>query len=140
MLTEDDVKGRPGERQVGDVCLAHGDPVVQADKSIEPTGRFAVLLGEIDGGNPALAMVCDETCSAADPRARIEYFRLTCDAAQLHQLGCCHAAHRVEVLEQPKIRRRKMAEVLSCGNEGLLDAASRDARRVLAIDLGGCHV
>ena len=27
MLTEDDVESRPGERQVGDVCLVNGDPV-----------------------------------------------------------------------------------------------------------------
>jgi hypothetical protein len=46
----------------------------------------------------------------------------------------------VEVLEQPKIRRRKMAEVLSCRSESLFDAASRDARRVLGIGLADCHV
>jgi hypothetical protein len=98
---------------VGDVCLANGDPVVQSDKPIEPTGRFAILLGEIDGGNPALTPVCDEARSTADPGARIEHFGLTCDADQVHQLGCGNAAHRVEVLEQPKILGRKMAEVLS---------------------------
>jgi hypothetical protein len=46
----------------------------------------------------------------------------------------------VEVLEQPKIRGRKTAEVLSGGNQGLLDTASRNARRVLGVDLGDCHV
>ena len=76
MLAEDDVESRCGERQVGDVCLANGDPVVQSDKPIEPTGRFAVLLGEIDGGNPAMTPVCDEARSAADPGARVEHFGL----------------------------------------------------------------
>jgi hypothetical protein len=43
----------------------NGDPVAQSDKPIEPTGRFAILLGEIDGGNPALTPVCDELLCAA---------------------------------------------------------------------------
>jgi hypothetical protein len=54
-------------------------------------------------------------------------------------LGGGNAAHRVEVLEQPKIRWRKTAEVLSGGGEGPLDTASRNARRVLGIDLGDCQ-
>jgi spermidine synthase len=84
--------------------------------------------------------VCDETRSAADPRPRVEHFALIGNAAQVYQLGCGDAAHRVEVLEQPEVRRREMAEVLSGGNEGLLDTASRNARRVLGIGLGDCHV
>jgi hypothetical protein len=46
----------------------------------------------------------------------------------------------MEILEQPKIRRRKLAEVLSGGNEGVLDTASRYAGRVLGIDRGDSHV
>jgi hypothetical protein len=83
--------------------------------------------------------VCDKARSAADPRARVKHFALVRDAAQIYQLGCGNAAHRVEVLEQPEICRRETAEVLSSGDKGLLNTASRKARRVLGTDLGDRH-
>jgi hypothetical protein len=95
MLAESDLEGGVGEGQFGDVCLSDRNQVVQPDKSIEPTGRFAVLLGQIDGGNPAPALVGDEAGGTADPAARVEHFVLSCNFDEVHQ-RCGNATHRVE--------------------------------------------
>jgi hypothetical protein len=50
-------------------------------------GRFAVLLGQIDGGNPAPALVGDEAGGTADPAARVEHFVLSCNFDEVHQLA-----------------------------------------------------
>ena len=73
MLADDDVEGGVGEGQFGDVRLANGYPVVEPDESIEPTVRFAVLVGQIHGGNRAAAVVGDVAGGAADPAAGVEY-------------------------------------------------------------------
>ena len=55
VLAEHDVEAGIGERQVGDVCLPNGDPLVQPDEPVEPAGCFAVFLGQVDGGDPVAA-------------------------------------------------------------------------------------
>ena len=104
MLAEHDVEAGIGERQVGDVCLPNGDPLVQPDEPVEPAGCFAVFLGQVDGGDPVIGgVVGDLARRAADPGARVEDCGLRCDPDRVHQLAGGNATHGVKVLELPQI-------------------------------------
>jgi hypothetical protein len=92
-----------GEGQIRDVSLAYGDPVVQSHESIEPTGCFAVLLGQVDGGDAAAVMVGEEAGGSADPATGVEHLSLTCDLGQFGQLAGGDSTQGVEVLEYAKV-------------------------------------
>jgi len=81
-----------------------------------------------------------ETCSTADPRARIEHVGPTCDAAQLHQMGCGPRVPSCGSLEQPRSAGARWPRSFSCGDEGLFDATSRNARSVLVCLLSDCQI
>jgi hypothetical protein len=74
VLADDHVEAGIGEGQFCHVSLTDGDPVVQADESIEPTGCLAVLLGEVDSGDSAAVLVGQKTGCSADPATSVEYF------------------------------------------------------------------
>ena len=48
VLAEHDPKRAIGEEHVGDVRPTDSDPIIKSNKVIEPTGGFAVLLGQVD--------------------------------------------------------------------------------------------
>jgi hypothetical protein len=103
VLAENDVESRVGEGQLGNVCLTNGNPSIQPDKSVEPAGRFAVVLGQVDGSDPATTLVGDVAGSTTDPAARVEHLVVGCDSDQVDQLGRGNAPHRVKVLEQREV-------------------------------------
>jgi hypothetical protein len=121
-----------------DVCLAHGDPVVQPGKLVEPPCGRTVFLGEIHGDHVAAAASGDVAGGSADTAARVEELVAGGDLDQVGQLGGGDAAHRVEVLKQSEVRRPKVAEVFPGGDERLLDGLPGRAGRVLGLDV--CHV
>ena len=121
MLAEYHVKSGVGERQFGDVGLLHGDPIVQPDEPVEPTSRFAVLFGEIDGGHPAPAPVGEEAGGTADTAAGVQHMVVAGDSQQLRELAGGDAPHGVEILERREVRRLKVCEFQTCGDERALD-------------------
>ena len=114
VLAEHQCEGRLVERQVGDVCLAHRDPVIKPGKLVEPPSGLTVFRGEIHGGHVAAAAFGDVAGGSADSAARVEDLVLGGDLDQVGQLGGGDAAHRVEVLKQSEVRGPKVAEVFPC--------------------------
>ena len=125
MLAEHDPKRAIGEGHVGDVRPADGDLIVKSDKAIEPTGGFAVLLGQVDRRDRAAAPVGDVARGTADPAAGVEYLVLAGDPGEVHQLAGGDATHGVEVLEHPEVGGLEPVEILSGRNEGPLDVGPR---------------
>ena len=140
VLAEHQGEGRVLERQVRDVCLAHGDPVVKPGKLVEPPCGLTVFLGEIHGDHVAAAASGDVAGCSADTAAGAEDLVVGGDPGQVGQLGGGDAAHRVEVLQQSEVRRPEVAEVFPGGDERLLDGLPGSAGRVLGLDLDVCHV
>ena len=121
MLAEDDVEGGVGEWQFGDVCLAHGNAIVQPDEPIEPTGCFAILVSQIDGRHPTPALFGDQTGGTADTAAGVEHILVADDVEQVHQLAGGDAAHGVEILKRCEVCWPKMWEFQARRDEGTFD-------------------
>ena len=94
---------------------------LQAYEPIEPVGSFAVLVGQIDGGNATPESVGDESGGAADTAAGVEDVVVAGDGEQVYQLMSSDAAHGVEILKRRKVGRLKTREVQPGGDERTLD-------------------
>src|SRR6516162_3160725 len=134
VLADGDVESAVGEGEFGHVRLTNGDEVAEADDSVEPTVRFAVFVGEIHGDNGGAVAVGDIARGATDPASGVEDPGAACDLRQVHQLGGGVAAHNVKVLQQAEVGGREAVEVLSGGEQRVLDVAARQTGRVLALD------
>jgi len=126
--------------KAGDVPLPDRDQVVQPGELVEPAGRVTVLLGQVDGGDPAAVLVGQETGGAADPAAGVEHVVCGRDRGQFGKLAGGDPAHRVEVLEQAEVGGLEAAGVLPGGDEGLLDVLPGQAGAVLDADVAHCFV
>jgi hypothetical protein len=101
-----------------------GNAVVQPDQPIEPTGRLAVLVSQIDCGHSTFESVGDKPGGAADTAAGVEHMLVACNAEEIDQLVGGDAAHGVEVLKRREIRGLKVGEVQTCCGECMLDVLS----------------
>src|ERR1700753_4162015 len=140
VLADRDVERGAGEGQLGDIRAAHGYPVAQPDKPVEPPTGVAVLLCQVDGGQAATETVGDEAGGAADAAARVEYCAVTCDLGQVHELRCGDAAHRVEVLERPEVGGDEAGQIPAGGGQGPPDVPAREAGRILVLNFSGCRI
>ena len=139
MLADYHVKRGVGQRQGGHVRLPDGDLFVEAGDCVEPVGRLAVLRGQVDGGYLAAVGGGKEPRGPPDASTRVEHAVLAGDPRQLSELPGSDSAHRVEVFERAEVRRRQMVHVFARGDEGALDALSRQASRVLGVDPVDTH-
>ena len=127
VLADDHVEAGFGEGQFCYVSVMDGYPVVQADEPIEPTGCFAVLLGEVDGGDSAAVLVGEEAGCSADPATGVEYFVVAGDFGQFGQLAGCDPARGVEVLQHAEVGGLYVVEIHAGCDQGLFDVVSGEA-------------
>src|ERR1700735_467911 len=116
------------------------DPVIQRDELIQPARGFAVLLGEVNGGDSTAVPVGEEAGRAADATTGIEHFVMVLDFGQLGQSAGGDSAERVEVLDRTQMLNMNLTEVFAGRDESLLDVLSGHAGRVLAVHLRCLHL
>ena len=112
----------------------HRDLAVQSDQLVEPTRRVAVLLGEIDGRDPAAEPVGEIAGCAANAAAGVEHLVAALDLSELGELAGRDSTHGVEVLEGCEISALQVVQVHAGGQKGVLNAAPGEAGCVLLVE------
>src|ERR1700722_11575521 len=112
----------------------HRDVAVQPDQLVEPTGGVAVLLGEIDGRDPAAELVGEIAGRAADAATGIEHLVAALELGKLGELAGRDPTHGVEILQWCEITALEVAEVQASGPKGFRNAVLGEAGCVLLIE------
>src|SRR5271170_4600068 len=104
------------------------DVAVQSDQLAEQTGRVAVLLGQIDGRDPATELIGEIPGCAPNAAAGVEHLVAAPDLSEIGELAGRDSAHGVEILKGCEIPTLQVVEVHAGGHEGVLNAAPGKAR------------
>jgi hypothetical protein len=135
VLTPENVKSRIGIGELESITLPVVNESRQSAALREHCCYVAILVGQVDTGDPAAELMCDAPGSASQATADVEDTSCRGDPGGASKLEGRFSAPNMELVDRGKVLGLEIVHVLSSAGEGIEDDSYKIDWGVVLLDM-----